>query len=80
VPSLTAVAERSVKTLNQVRLAGIEALANALGPVDAIRFLRQFDAGHGDYTAERPRILRNPTAGQVLKKIRARRRRVAARA
>ena len=68
-----------MKTLNQVRKAGIRALAESLVPVDAIRFLQQFDAGHGDYTAERRRILGNPKADQVLKKIRARRRRVAAR-
>ena len=63
------------KTLNQIREEGISVLAESLGPVDAIRFLQQFDLGHGDYTAARKRILGNPTLDQVLGRIKARRRR-----
>ena len=68
-----------MKTLNQIREEGISVLTESLGPVDAIRFLRQFDPGHGDYTAERRRIIGNPTVEEVLRKIRARRKRLAAR-
>jgi hypothetical protein len=32
---------------------GFNALVNALGYADAIRFIRQFDNGSGDYTKER---------------------------
>ena len=32
---------------------GFQALVNALGIADAIRFIRQFDNGSGDYTQER---------------------------
>lgn len=32
---------------------GFRVLVNALGYVDAIRFLKQFDNGSGDYTHER---------------------------
>lgn len=32
---------------------GFNALVNALGYADAIRFIRQFDNGSGDYTQER---------------------------
>ena len=52
-------------------------LTESLGPVDTIRFLQQFDAGHGDYTAERHRILGKLTVDEVLKKIKARRKRMA---
>jgi hypothetical protein len=64
-----------MKTLNQIREEGITVLTESLGSVDTIRFLQQFDAGHGDYTAERRRILGNPTIDNVLKKIMARRKR-----
>jgi hypothetical protein len=32
---------------------GFRALVDALGYVDAVRFLKQFDNGSGDYTQER---------------------------
>ncbi len=34
-----------------------EALAEALGPVDAVRLLQSFDLGKGDYTEERAQVL-----------------------
>ena len=37
----------------QVRQTGLEALARALGPVGMVRFLQQFEAGAGDYSADR---------------------------
>ncbi len=40
-------------TLEQIRLAGLEALARELGPVGMIRFLQQFETGQGDYSKER---------------------------
>jgi len=68
-----------MKTLNQIREEGITVLTESLGSVDAIRFLQQFDTGHGDYTAERRRILGSPTVDDVLKKIMVRRKRLAVR-
>ncbi|MGF1570392.1 MAG: hypothetical protein ACFCVD_20350 [Nodosilinea sp.] len=32
---------------------GFQALVDALGYVDAVRFMKQFDQGHGDYTKDR---------------------------
>lgn len=40
-------------TPTELRRKGFLALVNALGYVDAIRFLRQYDPGQGDYTKER---------------------------
>jgi len=40
-------------TPEQIRLAGLEALARELGPVGMVRFLQQFDIGRGDYSKER---------------------------
>ena len=42
-----------VRTLNEIRKRGIEALAKALGPIGMIRFIQSFDLGKGDYTKER---------------------------
>ena len=33
--------------------AGLEVLRNGLGVVGAVRFLQQYDVGHGDYTKEK---------------------------
>jgi hypothetical protein len=41
------------RTPAQVAAEGFRALVEKLGVVDAIRFLRLYDPGHGDYTAER---------------------------
>jgi hypothetical protein len=45
------------RSINEIRRKGIEALAEALGPVDAVRFLQSFDTGKGDYTKERGKWL-----------------------
>ena len=36
-----------------VRTAGMQALANTLGPVGFARFFQQFEEGYGDYTKEK---------------------------
>lgn len=57
------------KTLNEVRLTGMAALARTLGPVDTIRFLQQFDLGSGDYTVERTQLLGNSTVEDLLREL-----------
>jgi hypothetical protein len=39
----------TVRSAEEIRRRGLEALAEALGPVDAVRFLQSFDLGKGDY-------------------------------
>ena len=41
------------RTLEQIRLIGLEALSRELGPVDMIRFLQQYETGQGDYSSDR---------------------------
>jgi hypothetical protein len=48
---------------------GFQALVDALGYVDAIRFIRQFDNGSGDYTEERHQWLDNVTMDEILADI-----------
>ncbi|MFZ1753430.1 MAG: hypothetical protein WBO46_16350 [Caldilineaceae bacterium] len=40
-------------TINEIRTAGLQAIANELGPVGLIRFLQIFETGKGDYSKER---------------------------
>jgi hypothetical protein len=63
----------STATPAELRRAGIDALVRALGPVGMARFLQQFDPGHGDYAADRDRILGNPTVDDLMGKLEQRR-------
>ena len=58
-------------TPNDVREAGIHVLMESLGPANAIRFLQQFDPGYGDYTAERHKLLGNPTIDELISDVKA---------
>lgn len=42
-----------MKTINEIRREGIEALSKVLGPVDMARFRSSFEIGSGDYTRDR---------------------------
>ncbi len=48
-----------VLTISEIRKKGYDALVDALGPVDAKRFIQSYDKGHGDYTRERKKWLSN---------------------
>lgn len=37
----------------EIRMVGIQALRNVLGPVGTVRFIQQYDTGYGDYTKEK---------------------------
>ena len=41
------------QTLDQIRRQGLAALRSKLGRAGMIRFLQQFETGHGDYAKER---------------------------
>ncbi len=56
-------------TLEQVRQAGIEILANQLGSVGMIRFLQQSETGWGDYTKSREQWLGNPNLKELFDAI-----------
>lgn len=64
----------TLTTPNDIREAGIRVLMDKLGPANTIRFLQQFDPGHGDYTAERRKILGNPTLDELVREIKVFRR------
>jgi hypothetical protein len=41
------------RTLDEIRVRGFEALVKSPGPADAIRFVRSYSHGSGDYAGER---------------------------
>ena len=57
------------KTIAQIQNEGYQALVSALGPEDAIRFIRSYDPGSGDYTKDRKKYLKNKTVEQIGKEI-----------
>ncbi len=62
----------TVKTLHQIQQEGLEVLVDKLGPADAIRFLQIYDAGSGDWTRDRKKILEKDPE-KIIKNIMDRR-------
>lgn len=60
-------------TLEQIRQAGLKALARELGPVGMIRFLQQFETGHGNYSEERHKWIDDLDVKTLAEKIDRRR-------
>ena len=58
-----------MRTANEIRQVGMEALLKALGPVDAVRFIQQYDKGYGDYTKERENLYKDVTVDQIFDNI-----------
>ena len=52
-------------TPNEIRRAGLDALAQGLGTVGMVRFLQQSEAGWGDYTADRDKWLEKTTFADI---------------
>ena len=59
-------------SLYELRQEGWKALTERLGISGAIRFLMQYDPGHGDYTVERRSLFADLTLDDVLAEIRHR--------
>ena len=57
----------------QVTQRATDVLVRELGVVDAMRFLGQFRAGSGDYTAQRQALLQGATVQELAAQIKARR-------
>ena len=54
-----------------LRKAGIDALTKELGPLGMALFLRQYESGYGDYTAEREELLKDITLEDVERELSA---------
>jgi hypothetical protein len=54
----------------ELRARGFKALVDGLGWVNAVRFLRQYEPGVGNYTEERDTILPDWDAATLVRKAR----------
>lgn len=54
----------------ELRHRGFKALTEALGWVNAVRFLRQYDPGSGNYTEERRTLLPDWDAATLVQEAR----------
>jgi len=52
-----------------LRKAGLEALTKELGPLGMTLFIRQYENGYGDYTAERDELLKGITLEEVVREL-----------
>ena len=53
----------------EIRTAGLKILAKELGEDGLIRFLQEYDMGHGDYTKERVELFKGETVESLGEKI-----------
>lgn len=54
----------------ELRKQGFTALVQALGWINAVRFLQEYESGPGDYTKERDAILPPWDAATLVSKLR----------
>ena len=62
-----------VRPLVEVNQQAINLLYKELGVVDAVRFLKQFTQGYGNYTQEREDIFANKSLDEIVNEIEKRR-------
>lgn len=59
----------SSMSLYQIRMEGWKALTDRLGASGAMRFMMQYDPGHGNYSSERHEIFADLTMDDLLDAI-----------
>lgn len=57
------------KPLTEINQRAIRLLYQELGTINAVRFLKQFTVGFGDYTKEREVLFANKTLNQIVSEI-----------
>ena len=62
-----------VRPLVEVNQQAIRLLYKELGVVDAVRFLKQFTQGYGNYTQEREMLFANKSLDDIVSEIEKRR-------
>ncbi len=58
-----------IKPLVEINQKAIHVLYRELGVVDAVRFLKQFTTGYGDYTEERWQLFKEERIEDILAEI-----------
>jgi len=62
-----------VRPLIEINQQAIRLLYKELGVVDAVRFLRQFTQGYGNYAEEREALFANKSLDEIVSEIEKRR-------
>jgi len=62
-----------IHPISEINQRARNALVKEVGVVDTIRFLNQFRAAGGDYTAEREHLFQDMTVREIITEIKARR-------
>lgn len=62
-----------IKPLTEINQQAIRLLYQELGVINAVRFLKQFTVGFGDYTKEREVLFGSKTLDQIVSEIEQRR-------
>jgi len=62
-----------MKPLIEINNQAIYLLYKELGVVDAVRFLKQFNQGYGNYTQEREALFANKSLDEIVGEIEKRR-------
>ena len=65
-----------MRPLIEINLQAINLLYKELGVVDAVRFLKQFTRGYGNYTQEREILFANKSLDEIVSEIEKRRKAV----
>jgi hypothetical protein len=56
-------------SLYEIRMEGWKALTERLGPAGAMRFMMQYDPGHGDYSKERHELFADLELEDLLESL-----------
>jgi hypothetical protein len=65
--------DTEIRPLIEINKQAISLLYKELGTVDAVRFLKQFTQGYGDYTQERETLFANKSLEDIVSEIEKRR-------
>ena len=57
------------QTMEEIRIAGLQALKDKLGAVGMARFMQQFENGKGDYSKERQAWVDRTSMPELLRQI-----------
>ena len=70
---------RQARPLAEITTEAIRILYREIGIVDTVRFVSQYTAGCGDYTAQRDRLFAGMSLDEIVSEIRQRRKQAAPR-
>ena len=53
----------------EIRISGWEALKDKLGPASAMKFILDFDQGHGDYSELRKKLFSHKKVNDIIQEM-----------